>query len=223
VRPSSTRLVVATLVALLPVGSCSRAARTPGGASPAPQILDPVTRARSDTARPPWTEADASFLTGMIGHHAQAIAMSRLAASHGASHSIRTLAERIINAQQDEIALMQQWLRERSQPVPEVTPSGQQLPMDGRHHGHMPGMLTSEQLAQLDAARDKAFDRMFLTFMIQHHRGAVSMVQTLIGTTGAARDDTVFKIAADINVDQETEIARMERMLAAMLFERKSP
>ncbi|MFN2566522.1 MAG: DUF305 domain-containing protein, partial [Gemmatimonadaceae bacterium] len=69
-----------------------------------------------------------------------------------------------------------------------------------------------------DRARGKDFDRLFLQFMIQHHRGAVSMVKDLIGTPGAAQDDTVFKLASDINVDQTTEIDRMQQMLIALLF-----
>src|ERR687885_2415564 len=77
----------------------------------------------------------------------------------------------------------------------------------------MPGMLTEAQMKQLDQARGREFDRLFLTFMIQHHRGAVTMVSQLFGTYGAAQDDLVFKLASDINVDQTTEIARMERML----------
>jgi uncharacterized protein (DUF305 family) len=84
------------------------------------------------------------------------------------------------------------------------------------HEMLMPGMLTDDQMKQLDAARGPAFDRLFLTFMIQHHRGAVSMVKELLGTYGAAQDATVFKFATDVNVDQSTEIARMERMLAAL-------
>jgi uncharacterized protein (DUF305 family) len=157
----------------------------------------------------------------MIAHHGQALVMARMAPTHDASPSIRTLAERIINAQQDEIAIMQQWLRDRGQPVPEPHPSG--LPVmtgTGHHHGHsMPGMLTEGQLKQLDQARGKEFDRLFLSFMIQHHSGAVSMVRELVGSTGAAQDDTVFKLASDINVDQTTEIDRMQKMLAALLFE----
>jgi uncharacterized protein (DUF305 family) len=87
----------------------------------------------------------------------------------------------------------------------------------------MPGMLTPEQMAQLDQARDTDFDRLFLTFMIQHHKGATSMVRDLFGTPGAAQDETVFKFANDVNVDQTTEIARMEQLLAAALFRQPAP
>ena len=148
----------------------------------------------------------------MIGHHAQAVVMARWAHNHAATTSIRRLADRIVNGQQDEIASMQQWLRDRNQPVPEARPTMS----GGAHHTHMPGMLTDAQLDQLNKARGAEFDRLFLTFMIQHHRGAVAMVQELFGSYGAGQDETVFKFASDVNVDQTTEIARMEKMLDAL-------
>jgi uncharacterized protein (DUF305 family) len=156
-------------------------------------------------------------MSRMIGHHAQAIVISRWAPTHGAGASVRTLAERIINAQQDEIATMQQWLRDRRQPVPDAQHTGMKMTMNGvEHEMLMPGMLTETQMKQLDAARGPEFDRLFLSLMIQHHRGAVTMVEELFGTYGAAQDETVFKLASDVNVDQITEIERMETMLAAL-------
>lgn len=176
-----------------------------------------IARARADSARYPYTKADVHFMSAMIGHHAQAIQMAGWAPSHDAGPSIRILAARIINAQEDEIATMQRWLSDRRQPVPEVTPKGLKMMMDGAEHVMlMPGMLTEAQLAQLDQARGAEFDRLFLTFMIQHHMGAVTMVSTLFGTYGAGQDETVFKFASDVNVDQSTEIDRMEKMLAAL-------
>jgi uncharacterized protein (DUF305 family) len=155
-----------------------------------------------------YSEADVRFMADMIGHHAQALVMAGWAPTHGASPAIRRLAERIVNGQQDEIATMQHWLRDRELPVPEGSHMG---------HGHlMPGMLTDAQMRQLEEAKGPEFDRLFLTFMIQHHRGAVAMVKELFGTPGAAQDETVFKFASDANVDQSTEIARMERMLSAL-------
>ena len=91
--------------------------------------------------------------------------------------------------------------------------------MMGGHPMLMPGMLTDEQLRQLDAARGPAFDKLFLTFMIQHHTGAVSMVHALFETPGAGQDEKVFKFASDVNVDQTTEIARMEKMLFGLTIE----
>jgi uncharacterized protein (DUF305 family) len=143
--------------------------------------------------------------------------MAGWAPSHDASPSIRTLAERIINAQQDEITTMQQWLRDRGHPVPEARATGMTMKMNGvEHEMLMPGMLTEAQMHELDQAKGPEFDRLFLTYMIQHHRGAVTMVQELFGSSGAARDETVFKFANDVSVDQTTEVARMETMLAAL-------
>jgi len=156
-------------------------------------------------------------MTGMIGHHAQALVMAGWAPSHGASASVRTLAERIINEQQDEIAGMQRWLRERGQTVPEAKPGPMRMTMNGMEHQMlMPGMLTEAQIKELDAARGSEFDRLFLRFMIQHHQGAVSMVQELFDTPGAAQEQSVYKLASDVSADQTSEIVRMQKMLAAL-------
>jgi uncharacterized protein (DUF305 family) len=177
---------------------------------------DAIAQAKADSVRHPYTAADVQFMSNMIGHHAQAIVMSRWAPSHGASPAVRRLADRIINAQQDEILTMQHWLADRLQPVP-AAGAPMKMMMDGvEQEMLMPGMLTEAQMKQLDAARDAEFDRLFLTFMIQHHRGAVTMVKELFDTYGAGQDETVFKFASDVNVDQTTEIARMEKMLVAI-------
>jgi uncharacterized protein (DUF305 family) len=185
-----------------------------------------IAKVKADSVSHPYIGADVDFMSHMIGHHAQALVMSGWAPSHGASPSVRTLAERIINGQQDEIATMQRWLQDRGKPVPDARPMTMTMPMpmdsSSGSSGHvmhemlMPGMLTPAQMQQLDQARGPEFDRLFLTFMIQHHRGAVSMVKDLFGTPGAARDETVFKFANDVNVDQSTEVARMERMLTGL-------
>jgi uncharacterized protein (DUF305 family) len=177
-------------------------------------------KARADSARYPYTEADIHFMSAMIGHHSQAITMARMAPTHGAGPAVSRLASRIINAQQDEIVTMQQWLRDRHQPVPDAGTMGMKMTMNGMEHVMlMPGMLTEAQMQQLDHSRGADFDRLFLMFMIQHHRGAVSMVQELFNTYGAGQDELVFKFASDVNVDQTTEIARMEKMLAALAAE----
>jgi uncharacterized protein (DUF305 family) len=127
---------------------------------------------------------------------------------------------------------MRRWLADRGQPVPDAPASGATGTHGTAHASHgahaaqqapMPGMLSEAQLRQLDQARGAEFDRLFLTFMIQHHRGAVAMVEQLFGTYGAGQDETVFKFASDVNVDQTTEIARMQRMLAALTLESDSP
>jgi uncharacterized protein (DUF305 family) len=155
----------------------------------------------------------------MIHHHAQAIVMARWAPSHGASPAVLVLCNRIINAQTDEIALMSMWLRDRGQPVPEPSATGMKMMMNGVEHVMlMPGMLSEEQMQQLDQARGAEFDRLFLTFMIQHHKGAITMVEELFGTYGAGVDQMVFKFASDANIDQTTEITRMEKMLTALIL-----
>jgi uncharacterized protein (DUF305 family) len=211
-------------------------------ASLSPAEFEAIYHARTDSARMRFTEADVEFVTGMIGHHAQALIMSDLAPTNGASPQVQVLAARIINAQKDEIALMQQWLRDRGQPVPLVKIDGLHLiidmsapgamdspdehmqhdadaaanaPAHAMHGDHvmMPGMLTQQQLEELAAAFGPEFDRLFLTGMIAHHGGAVTMVTDLFAVDGAGQDEAVFKLASDIQVDQITEIARMELML----------
>jgi uncharacterized protein (DUF305 family) len=185
---------------------------TPGATAGVPRT--PAEQARLDGGRPPYTAADVRFMQGMIAHHAQALVMARWAPTHGAAGDIRTLAGRIEVSQQDEIDFMQRWLRERGEAVPEP---GAHAHAGGHaaHHGSMPGMLTPEQLAQLDAARGAEFDRLFLTFMMQHHEGAVRMVRELFATRGAGQDVNVFRFASDVEADQTTEIDRMRTMLAA--------
>src|SRR5438876_9900701 len=125
------------------------------------------------------------------------------------------LCERIVVAQNDEIAFVQRWLREHNEFVPPADPRGHVMPgMD--HPMLMPGMLTPDQMTQLDAARGSEFDRRFLRFMIQHHRGAIPMVSEPLSAPGAAQDGPVFRFAADVNADQTTEIDRMSRMLDAL-------
>jgi len=222
-----TRSTTTRALLLVVLAACASGTRAENQ-QPAPVAIPAGTPARvtdtSANAQHAYTAADVQFMDGMISHHAQALVMAGWAASHGASPSVLTLAERIINAQQDEIAGMQKWLRDRHQPVPEANPHGMMMKMDGMEHEMlMPGMLTESQLKQLDQARNKEFDRLFLTFMIQHHGGAVTMVKDLFDTNGAAQDVTVFKLASDISADQTTEIERMQKMLASMIFGTEVP
>jgi uncharacterized protein (DUF305 family) len=198
-----------------------------GAAAPSPTASQgeaaAIARAKADSIRNPYTAADVHFMQGMIGHHSQAIVMAGWAPTHGANSSVRILCERIINAQQDEILTMQTWLRDRNQSVPEATGGPMKMMMNGKEQEMlMPGMLTAEQMHQLDLARGPDFDKLFLTDMIQHHRGAVSMVKDLFGTYGAGQDEVIFKFASDVNVDQTTEIARMERMLNSFALQKSA-
>ena len=184
-------------------------------------VLSPAEQSKLDGGIPPYTDADVDFMQGMIGHHGQAIVMARWAGDHGARADIQRLAQRIEVAQSDEIAFMQVWLRNRKQHAPEPSEhhTMHQMP-DGvtmrNDEMLMPGMLTAAQLAELDNTRGSDFDRLFLAFMIRHHEGAIMMVETLFGATGAGQDDDIFKFASDVSVDQTTEVDRMELMLKSM-------
>jgi len=151
-----------------------------------------------------YTEADVRFMQGMIAHHAQAIYMSRLAASHHANPRLLRFATKIDQSQMAEIRLMQDWLRANNQIAPD-TSSWRSM--------QMPGMLTAEQLARLDAARGPEFDRQFLVFMIQHHQGALKMVADLLATPRAAQDVDVSVFANDVVTVQTAEIDVMQQML----------
>jgi uncharacterized protein (DUF305 family) len=199
-RESSSPRIVACLLLGLAVAAWNGTAQAQTGA---------------DSARARYTAADVYFMSGMIHHHAQAVLMAGWAPTHGASQAIRALCERIVVGQRDEIALMQRWLRDRHQTVPDGDASHDMMPgMDST--SMMPGMLTADQLGQLDRARGPEFDRLFLTFMIQHHHGAITMVNTLFGSQGAGEEEIVFRFASDVYADQTTEIDRMQKMLAVL-------
>lgn len=210
-------LTVALLAALaLPgcgAGRDSRPVLAPGSGpqplEPGPPVYAPPVRQR--TVNP----ADVEFMSGMIPHHAQAVLIAGWAETHGAREDVRILCARQVVAQRDEIRLMQNWLRDRGLPVPDEKATHHRHVMNGVEHDMlMPGMLTDEELDQLDKARGPEWDRLFLTFMIRHHEGAIDMVDQLFSSHGAAQDEDVFRLASDIYVDQITEIDFMRKMLA---------
>jgi uncharacterized protein (DUF305 family) len=169
------------------------------------------------TAAPIGNPGDVSFMKGMIPHHAQAVLIAGWAPSHGARDDVQRLCERIVVAQRDEITMMQNWLRSKAQEVPAADAKGMTMTMDGMTHSMlMPGMLTDQQLEELDAARGSQFDRLFLQAMIKHHLGAISMVEDLEKVDGARQDETVFRFSQDVYADQTTEIERMQKMLASI-------
>ena len=154
-----------------------------------------------------YTVADVEFMQGMIAHHAQAIYMSRMAEAHGANPRILKLANKIDQSQVAEIRIMQQWLRSNGQAAPD-TSSWRTMQMDG--------MLTEEQLKELDAAKGVAFDRLFLEFMIQHHEGALKMVKDLLATPRAGQEVDVNVFANDVVTVQTAEIGAMRQMLSQL-------
>ncbi|MFN0178348.1 MAG: DUF305 domain-containing protein [Gemmatimonadales bacterium] len=196
------RVGAAAVLAMSPLIGCAGASRSTAATGPTPRALRQV------------SPADARFMAGMIPHHAQAVKIAGWAASHGARSDIRILAERIIVAQRDEIALMQTWLADRGLPVPAADATHHRMVMNGTEHAMlMPGMLTDEELARLDQARGWAFDRLFLTYMIRHHEGALTMANELFATDGAGQDEVVFRFGSDVVADQSTEIERMQSLL----------
>ncbi|HJU87138.1 MAG TPA: DUF305 domain-containing protein [Gemmatimonadota bacterium] len=218
--------MVTKLMAVAVLAAACASTSSPGTTPPPNETVPPAASgdpaAVADSIRNSFTVADVEFMTGMIAHHAQALVMARMIPTHTSNGPLQVLAGRIIVGQNDEIAIMQNWLRNNGQlvPEPDTTAAGVHAMHGGGHSDHelMPGMLTADQMAELDAARDEEFDRLFLTYMIQHHQGALTMVQELFATYGAAQNDLVFKIASDIGADQTSEIERMQLMLRETVF-----
>ena len=208
----SLRLAVVLVVVLV-----SAACRSAGGAA-GTQIIQPgapgeanrvlTADAATDLSKVQATPADVKFMQGMIGHHAQAIEMTALIAERTSRQEMKLLGERISVSQADEMNMMRTWLRAR----------GQEEPSEHAHHtqeGMMPGMLSPEQMAELTAATGEAFDKLFLRYMIQHHEGALSMVDDLFKTPGAGQEGDINAFAADVDSDQRMEIDRMRAMLGS--------
>lgn len=164
---------------------------------------------------PSGAAPDVAFMQGMIHHHAQAVEMVRLIRARTTSPVLRSLGERIEVSQKDEIAMMQQWLREHGREAPDPLPHiGMDMP--GHDAEMMPGMLTKAQMGALAKAQGPGFEQLFLTGMIQHHEGALAMVKTLFATTGAAQNTAIFRFASDVDADQRAEITRMRAMLSRL-------
>jgi uncharacterized protein (DUF305 family) len=183
---------------------------TPGPAEATPSAdFEALYRARADSATRRFSEADVRFVTDMIGHHLQALEMAWLVPDRSDHPALEVLAARIVNGQEAEIETMRRWLsdRGRSAPDPAVPTAA---------HAHLPGMATPDELIALADARGRDFDVLLLTLMIRHHQGAVAMVHDLFATDRAAQGEATFRLASDIQVDQITEIARMEQMLATL-------
>jgi len=180
-------------------------------------IHEPTAEQRAIGIYQPYSDADIAFMTGMIPHHAQAVIMAGWAPTHGARSDVAILCERIVVGQADEIRSMQQWLSDHGLPVPDATATRMKMKMNGVEHDMlMPGMLTDEEMAELDKARGREFDRLFLIGMIKHHQGAIDMVNDLFKAYGAAQDDTIYKFASDVFADQSIEIQVMRKMFASV-------
>jgi uncharacterized protein (DUF305 family) len=178
----------------------------PGAPGKPTKALPPSTKG----TLPPLSPADVAFMQGMIMHHAQAVEMTALIPSHTENKDLLALGARISSSQSDEISFMKRWLAARAQPLsmsmPDMDASGHAMPL-------MPGMLTPEQMEALRKAQGADFDRLFLTGMIQHHGGALTMVKELFDTAGAGQDADLFNFATDVDTGQRAEIKIMQAML----------
>jgi uncharacterized protein (DUF305 family) len=202
---------------LTTVAACKTAG---GGSSAGTRILQPgapgqetktISEAQAtDLSKVGATAADIKFMQGMIGHHAQAVEMVALIKDRTANPVMNNLGLRIQVSQDDEMNMMRGWLKER----------GQAIPGPHAHHepgGFMPGMLTTEEMTQLAAAKGVEFDRLFLMGMIKHHSGAITMVEELFKSPGAAQESGIFAFASDVDADQRMEIDRMGQMLREIM------
>jgi uncharacterized protein (DUF305 family) len=206
-------IAVVALALLAGAGAACRSA----GVSGSPPIIQPgapgqegrvvSAAASTDLSQVQFTPADVNFMQGMIGHHQQALEMVALIEERTSRGDMKLLGKRIELSQLDEIRMMQEWLQAR----------GQTLPDPHAHHQHgatlMPGMLTMDEMARLQAAKSVEFDRLFLEGMIKHHGGALVMVRELFATPRAGQDGDIFAFASDVEADQQMEIDRMGSML----------
>jgi uncharacterized protein (DUF305 family) len=219
----SRRVVVSVVLAVAALGLVIYAVvRSTGGGSDegaGPRIVQPGAPGQSGRTLSPeevsslkpsaHTAADTLFMQQMIAHHEQALQMTALVPGRSRSSDLALLAERIEVSQRDEIAQMQRWLSDRGEQIPQPHAS---------HTGHpelMPGMLTAEQLRQLEQARGAQFDRLFLQFMIQHHEGALVMARDLY-TKGGGLEAASDRFAREVNADQSIEISRMRDLLTQL-------
>jgi uncharacterized protein (DUF305 family) len=201
---------------------------------PAPVVVQPGAPGKPSVRLPPSTaakltprsQADVEFMQGMIMHHAQAVEMTALISSHTENKDLRSLGARISSSQSDEIKFMGRWLMARGEAVSMAMPGMPEMDMavhdmSGHAMALMPGMLTPEQMGALRKAKDTEFDHLFLTGMIQHHDGALTMVKDLFDTAGAGQDAEVFGFATDVDSGQRAEIRIMQTMLEKRIPEEK--
>jgi uncharacterized protein (DUF305 family) len=186
----------------------------PGAPGKPSKTLPSSTRA----TLPPRSQANVQFMQGMIMHHAQAVEMTALIASHTENKDLRSLGARISISQSDEIKFMKRWLAARGESISMAMPD---MDMSHRPMALMPGMLTPEQMEALSKARGAGFDHLFLTGMMQHHNGALIMVKDLFDTPGAGQDADLFTFATDADNTQRAEIKIMQAMLEENSSEEK--
>ena len=197
-----------------------KAADKPPAAAPAAQaVVQPGApgQASSVVSKVPdfhdnnFTDADVKFMQGMIHHHHQALLMVAMIPTHTTTPQLLELGRKIEISQTGEIQAMKDWLTDRHQEVPMLMADGSAM-MGKMDMATMPGMLTAEQMKALDAARGAAFDELFLTGMIQHHKGALTMVADL-RAAGGGLETNIGDFASRVDTDQRMEIVRMYGLL----------
>lgn len=197
----------------------------PGAPGADARIITPVEAVA--LSRSTFTGDDVAFMQHMIVHHGQAVEMVELLETRASDPSVRLIGRRIALSQQAEMDIMREWLTQRGQPLemPGMSHAGMNhAGMDhSAHAGHvmpasdtpvMPGMLSPAQMQALAAASGPAFDRLFLTGMIQHHQGALDMVDALLATENAAQDTLLSDFTTSVVADQSAEILRMQSILS---------
>jgi len=203
----TTKRVASTLVlSIMLIGGPSLALSQRGGSMPGMKGMDHGHEIVIPKGAP-YTKADVEFMQGMIAHHSQAIVMSRMAESHGANPQVLKLSNKIDQSQVPEIRIMQSWLQRNNQFAPDTS---------SWHDMMMAGMLTTAQLEELDAAKGVDFDRAYLRLMIQHHAGALKMVDDLFNSALAGQEVDVNVFANDVVTAQTIEIGIMQKLLTQL-------
>lgn len=222
----NARLVISGIIFVLAAGLDARPAAAQGATPPPPAqgaaIVQPgapgsaskILAAAPPMAKSTYTAADTTFMQGMIHHHAQAIEMVELLKTRTSRRDMQLLGKKIEVSQNDEMKMMRNWLKDRGEEVPMDHGHGQMMMMgSGEMMAPMPGMLTERQMTALAAAKGPAFDKLFLEGMIQHHEGALTMVDALFATPGAGQESIIFDFATHVDADQRMDISRMRGML----------
>jgi uncharacterized protein (DUF305 family) len=178
----------------------------PGAPGQASEVVSSVPKFQDNN----YTDGDVKFMQGMIHHHNQALQMVAMIATHTKTPELVAMGQKIQLSQSGEITAMKEWLTARKQTVPMIMPDG--TVMDHGDMAPMPGMLTPEQMKALDTARGAQFDELFLTGMIQHHKGALKMVADL-REAGGGKEPNIGGFLNDVDNDQRMEIVRMYGLL----------
>ena len=185
----------------------------PGAPGKSSKVLD--ASEATNIANTSYIKADVDFLQGMIVHHEQAIVMSEMADERTNNKSILDLASRIDASQKDEINFMESWLKDRDEFQDNKLEDHQMHHSHNMMHKHvnMVGMATPKQLSDLDNSKSTDFDRLFLQLMINHHDGALEMVEELKKYPGNTYDPVLNEFVSDLINDQGVEIERMNTLL----------